>query len=169
MRHTLDRLYSAAGFLAALFLVGIGVTIVIQLGCRMLGVTFEATELAGFCLAAATFLGLAHTFRAGGHVRITLTLDRLPRRARRVVEIVNCTLAIVAIAFLAWHVLTLTVQSHRFHDVSPGLLAIPFWIPQAGVTLGITLFAVALLEELIGMLLGRAPCYDTDGDSPLSE
>ncbi|MDR5902459.1 TRAP transporter small permease [Halomonas icarae] len=165
MRRTLDRLYDAAGYLAALFLVGILVTIVIQLVCRILGVTFEATEAAGFCMAAATFFGLAHTFRAGSHVRITLTLDRLPRHARRVVEIVNCTVAGVAVVFLSWHIIALMVQSYRFQDVSPGLLAIQFWIPQAGVALGVTLFATALLDELVSMLRGHTPSYDSDDES----
>ncbi|MBE9636469.1 TRAP transporter small permease [Salipiger mangrovisoli] len=159
LRRVLDGLYTAAGYLAAAFLVGIGVTIVVQIACRHLGITFDSTELAGFCLAAATFLGLAHTFRSGAHVRITLATDRLPLRARRFVEIANCLVGSAAIGFLAWHATALVLQSLDYHDVSPGLLAIPFWIPQAGFALGIVLFALALIDDLVSQVFGAAPSY----------
>jgi TRAP-type C4-dicarboxylate transport system permease small subunit len=159
--NALSRLYDAAGYLAAAFLAGIGVSIIVQIVCRWFGVTFESTELAGFCLAAATFLGLAHTFRHGGHVRISLTLDRLPARAKRWLEVFNCLIAAAGICFLAWHVAVLAYQSFQFHDVSPGLLAIPFWIPQAGMSLGVLLLALALLDELLWIISGRPPRYDT--------
>lgn len=158
-RRVLDRLFTAAGYLAAAFLVGIGVTIVIQIACRHLGITFDSTEIAGFCLAAATFLGLAHTYRAGGHVRITLATDRLPPRMRRGAEIANCLIGATAIGFLAWHATALAFQSFDYHDVSPGLLAIPFWIPQAGFALGVALFALALIDDLLSQLFGASPSY----------
>jgi len=162
IRCILNWLYNAAGYIAAFFLVGIGLTIVVQLVCRFVGVTFDSTELAGFCMAATTFFGLAHTFREGAHVRITLTLDRLPPRLRRAFEVVNCLVAGAGVSFLAWYVVDLMLQSLRYNDVSPGLLAIPFWIPQAGVAAGEVLFAVALLDELCWILVGRNPSYDVD-------
>ena len=70
IRGVLDKFYEACGYLAAAFMVGIGVSIVAQIVARMRGVTLDATEAAGLCLAASTFFGLAHTFRRGGHVRI---------------------------------------------------------------------------------------------------
>ena len=158
----LGLVYGAAGALAALFLVGIGVSIVIQVVCRYSGVTFDATELAGFCLAASTFLGLAYTFRAGGHVRITLAIDRFAPGPRRFIEAFCCLVALIGVGFLGWHVLQLTLQSYAYHDVSPGLLAIPFWIPQSGMALGVLLFALALLEEFIRILGGATPRYVED-------
>lgn len=164
IRRFLDGLYQGAGYLAALFMVGIAVSIIIQMLARATKYTFDSTEIAGFCLAATTFFGLAYTLRSGGHVRITLAIDRLPSRARRVVEILNCLIAAVGVGFLAWHVIGLAWQSFQYHDVSPGLLAIPFWIPQAGAAIGVTIFAIALIDELIWIIQGRPPRYDTSGD-----
>ncbi|MBO9457001.1 TRAP transporter small permease subunit [Paracoccus sp. R12_1] len=165
IRHILDRIYLLAGYLAALFVAGIAVAIVIQMAARLTGHTFDSTEAAGFCLAASTFFGLAYTLRSGGHVRITLAIDRLPPRARRTVEVLNCLIASAGVSFLAWHVILLAVQSWQYHDISPGLLAIPFWIPQAGAALGVTIFAIALIDELIWILLGRAPHYDAGDET----
>lgn len=164
IRRFLDGLYQGAGYLAALFMVGIAVSIIIQMLARATKYTFNSTEIAGFCLAATTFFGLAYTLRSGGHVRITLAIDRLPPRPRRVVEIINCLIAAAGICFLAWHVIALAWQSYQYHDVSPGLLGIPFWIPQAGAAAGVTVFAIALIDELIWIIQGRPPRYDPDGD-----
>ena len=162
IRRVLDSLYEAAGYLAALFLIGIGVTIVVQVVARTMSVTVDSTEAAGLCLAAATFFGLAHTFRHGAHVRITLVVGHLPAGPKRVFEVFNCLVAGAAVCFLAWHVIELTFQSYAYNDVSPGLLAMPFWIPQAGVSVGVVLFAVAILDDLVQVLRGNVPSYDGD-------
>lgn len=164
-RRVLKRLYDLAGLLAGLCLVGIGVTIVVQIVARMMGVTVDSTEAAGLLLAATMFFGLAHTFQHGGHVRITLAIERLPPRWRRGAEAVNCLIAGAAICFLAWHVTGLALQSFEYHDVSPGLLAIPFWIPQGAAAAGVILFAVAILDELSWILSGRPPRDDAAPDA----
>lgn len=159
IRRVLDIFYDVCGYLAAAFMVGIALAIVAQIIGRLRGVTLDATEAAGLCLAASTFFGLAHTFRRGGHVRINLLVDRLPEAWRRKVEIFNCLLGTVVVSFLAWHVAGLALQSYQFNDVSPGLLAMPFWIPQAGAALGVTALAVALIDELIWLISGGQPRY----------
>ncbi len=167
IRGVLDKFYEACGYLAAAFMVGIGVSIVAQIVARMRGVTLDATEAAGLCLAASTFFGLAHTFRRGGHVRINLLVDRLPPRFRRSVEILNCLLGTVVVSFLAWHVASLALQSREFNDISPGLLAMPFWIPQAGVAVGVTALAIAFVDELLWLLGGGKPRYETPDEIEL--
>jgi TRAP-type C4-dicarboxylate transport system permease small subunit len=167
IRAILDKFYEACGYVAAAFMVGIGLAIVAQITGRMRGVTLDATEAAGLCLAASTFFGLAHTFRRGGHVRINLFVDRLPERWRRGVEIVNCLLGTVVVSFLAWHVGALALQSREFNDISPGLLAMPFWIPQTGVTIGIAALAIAFVDELLWLLTGGKPRYEAPDEIAL--
>lgn len=160
IRTVLDKFYQACGYLAAAFMVGIAVAIVAQIVARMRGITLDSTEAAGLCLAASTFFGLAHTFRRGGHVRINLLIERLPARARHGVEVFNCLLGAGVVSFLAWHVGQLALQSYQFNDISPGLLAMPFWIPQSAVAVGIVAFAVALIDELLWLLTGGRPRYE---------
>lgn len=172
VRKLLDKLYDVCGYIAAAFMVGIAVAIVAQILSRMWRVTLDSTEAAGFCLAAATFFGLAHTFRHGGHVRITLLTGQLSPRVRHGIEIMNCLLGTVVVGFLGWHFSLLVIQSHRFNDISPGLLAMPFWIPQLGVAIGIVVFAIALIDELVWLLSGKPPRYEmppeVDLDNPVA-
>ncbi|NIY75328.1 TRAP transporter small permease [Thalassospira sp. HF15] len=161
LRHVLDTVYKISGAAAALAIAAIAGSILVQLACRFAGVTFDATELAGFFMATATFLGLAHTFKSGGHVRITLTFDRLKGRPRRIIEVFNCLVAGSAVLFLSCYLIDLVGMSYEYHDISPGLLAVPFWIPQLMVSSGVVIFAIAILDELILILCGRRPSYDS--------
>lgn len=169
IRGALDKFYQACGYLAAAFMIGIAVAIVLQIVSRMRGVTLDATEAAGLCLAASTFFGLAHTFRRGAHVRISLIIDRFPPRFRHRVEIVNCLLGSVVVSFLAWHVTQLALQSYEYNDISPGLLAMPFWIPQTGVAIGVIAFAIALIDELFWLLTGGRPRYEAPDEIGLDK
>lgn len=169
IRTLLHGLYRWSGYAAGLFLVGIAVSIVWQIVSRLLGLTFDATEIAGFCLASSTFFGLAYTLREGGHVRITLGIDRLPPALRRAVEIFNCLVAGAAIAFVAANLILLLLQSIQYHDVSPGLMAIPFWIPQLGACVGVSVFAIALIDELVWIARGKSARYDHPETEPHHE
>lgn len=165
----LDRLYNICGYVAAAFMAGIVIVIFAQIFARLRGITLDATEAAGLCLAASTFFGLAHTFRNGSHVRINLIINRFPENIRRKVEIFNCTLGLFVTAFLGWNVTKLAVQSFQFNDVSPGLLAMPFWIPQAGVAAGIIVLAIALLDELVWILRGGSARYESPDEIGLDQ
>ena len=49
--------------------------------------------------------------------------------------------------------------SFIFDDISPGLLAIPFWIPRLSMSLGITIFFIALIDDFIFILKNKDPSY----------
>ncbi len=157
MRAFLEKLYLWSGYVAAAFIVGIALSIVIQIIQRFRGYTFDATEAAGLCMAASTFFGLAHTFRHGSHVRINLLTSKLPPASQRVVELLNCALGLAVVGFVAYNMTLFAIQSYNFHDVTPGLLAMPMWIPQAGVAFGVIVLALALLDELVWVAQGRPP------------
>lgn len=60
LTRTLDRIYTAAGALAGVFLVLICVIVTAQIVARQLETIIpSADQFAGFCLAATSFLGLA--------------------------------------------------------------------------------------------------------------
>lgn len=157
MRDYLEKLYLWSGYVAAAFVGGIALSIVIQIIQRFRGYTFDATEAAGLCMAASTFFGLAHTFRHGSHVRINLLTAKLPARSQRVIELLNCALGLAVVGFVAYHMTLFAIQSHNFNDVTPGLLAMPMWIPQSGVAFGVIILAIALLDEFIWVAQGRSP------------
>ena len=72
----LDRLYMAAGLVAALAMISILVIIIWQMVARWVGFTFEgSTEFAGYAMAATSFFALAHAFSRGAHIRVSIFLN----------------------------------------------------------------------------------------------
>lgn len=160
MRRFLDRLYLAAGGLAAVFVLLIAVLMVGQSVLRELGVRTGAVNdvVAWFC-AAAAFLAMAHAFKHGDFVRVTLLLERLGPRPRRAVETVSLGIATVAVGYLAWSACLFTYESFAFNDIAQGLLPLPLWIPQLSFALGSILLWIAVVDELVIVLRGGVPTY----------
>ena len=75
MRRVLDALYDAAAYLAALFLIGTLVMVLLGVGGRLLDFQVRGTDAyAGYFMAGAGFLALAHTLVRGEHIRVSLVL-----------------------------------------------------------------------------------------------
>lgn len=165
MRRLIEQLALVCGYLAAFFLAGIAVATLIQIVTRQMGLTIETTELSGFFLAASTFLGLAYTFVNGGHVRIGLMAQFAPQRLRVAVEASICIIGAFVVGFAAWHMTAFTMETLRFGDLSPGLIAAPLWIPQSAVAFGLIVLLLSMLEQLTLVLTGQPTGYETNIDS----
>lgn len=157
MRKSLDLLFTASAWSSACFLVAIVALILTQSLGRLVGIAIQdANELAGFCLAAGSFLALGPALRAGAHIRVSLVTSYLGPRARRVVETIAFACATVLCAYFTWWMGVLARESWRFSDSSVGVLAFPLWIPQAAMTLGLAVLTLAVLEALVRSVRGGA-------------
>lgn len=167
LRRALDGLYLVSGALSGLFLVGIAATIIAQVVARQLGGTVDSTETAGFCLAASTFLGLAYAFRRGAHIRVTLLIGRAGGGLRRALELWCVGFSILALGYFLWWAIDFVWFSWKFKEISPGLMAIPLWIPRSGMTLGAAIFLIALVDEFVSILRGVTPSYEANAETVL--
>lgn len=163
MKRTLDYIYGVAAWAAALFMIGtLGMILLSVLG-RLLDFHVRGTDAyAGYCMASAAFLALAHTLKRGEHIRVTLFLDRLGAKGNRALEIWSHGTGALLAGLLAWFAARLVWQSFQFHDISQGNDATPLWIPQLGMVIGAVVFLIALVEDFVTVLRGgqlrhRAP------------
>jgi ABC-type spermidine/putrescine transport system permease subunit II len=62
-------------------------------------------------------------------------------------------------AYLVYWAFDFVYFSFIFDDISPGLLAIPFWIPRLAMALGTLVFLVALLDDLYVVYKKQDPSY----------
>ena len=160
MRKLLDRLYLAGGALAATFIALIAFLMIAQSVLREFRVKTGAVNdvVAWFC-AAAAFFAMAHAFKHGDFVRVTLLLDKVGAKTRRVMELASLAIAVVAVAYLAFSACAFTYESWEFNDVSQGLLPMPMWIPQLSFALGSLLLLIAVIDEFIIVLRGGVPTF----------
>lgn len=162
-RHLLDRVYGAAAWAAALFMIGTLAAILLSVFGRLLDFHVRGTDAyAGYCMAASAFLALAHTLRRGEHIRVTLILDRLNPGHRRWLELWCHGAGILLSALLAWFSARLVWQSFQFNDVSQSNDATPLWIPQIAMALGTVILAVAFIDELVLEWQGRRVAAGSD-------
>lgn len=169
MRRLLNGLYLLSGGAAAFFLFMIAATIVAQIIGRFFGVALDSTESGGFSLAATTFLGMAYTLKRGGHIRVGLVLGRFSGRTLFAFELWSSGIAAAAMAFLTWQTSLMVHDSWRFGEISPGLLAIPFWIPQLGMLAGTAILTIAFVDEFCLVATGRTPGYATPEETALGD
>ena len=88
MRRFLDTLYMIAGGVAALCILGICVLMVGQSVMRELGFrTGAVNDVVAWLCAAAAFLAMAHAFKHGDFVRVTLLLEKMSAPMRQRFEI----------------------------------------------------------------------------------
>ena len=160
MRRALDVLFDFAGRLAALavlaiFLLMIGASVGRFASWRVGWVN----DVVSWLCAAAAFLAMAHAFKQGDFVRVTLLLDRMAPRLRFAFEAASLAVAAAAIGYLAFWAARFTWESWKFNDIATNMVAIPMWIPQLSFVVGAALFLLAVLDELSLVLRGRKPTY----------
>src|SRR5258706_1710239 len=119
MRAALDRLYDAAAYLAALFLAGTLLCVMLGIGSRLLNSFIPGTDAyAGYCMAGAGFLALAHTLKRGEHIRVTLVVDHLAGAARRGLQLWSLAAGTALAGAFAFYSVRLAFQSWDFNDIS---------------------------------------------------
>ena len=156
MRRALDALYDGAAALAALFMVLLLLAVLASVLGRQFGFHIRGTDAyAGYMMAGAGFLALAHTLKRGEHIRVTLLLQSLSPRARHGLEIWALFAASVLAALVAYYSVRLAWQSHAFNDISTGNDATPLWLPQLSMAIGTTILVIAFIDELVLELLGK--------------
>ena len=84
MRRALDALFNGAAALAAVCMVGLLLMVLLSIVSRQLQFHVPGTDAyAGYLMAGAGFLALAHTLKRGEHIRVTLLLSALRGKALR--------------------------------------------------------------------------------------
>ena len=153
LRRSLDALYLAGGLLGAMFLALILIVIVLEMTARWASISFPgSTDYAGYCMAASAFLPLAYTLNQGAHIRVGLVLSRLGRY-RRIGEIWCFGIGALLASYFAYYAIRAVNWSYKLNDISQGQDATPLWIPQIAMAAGVTLFAVALADHAIRLIL----------------
>jgi TRAP-type C4-dicarboxylate transport system permease small subunit len=155
VRRALDTLYDGAAWLAALCMIGLLAMVLLSIVSRLLHFHVPGTDAyAGYLMAAAAFLALAHTLKKGEHIRVTLLLSH-SGRFRRALEVWSLVAAILLSGLAAYFSARLAWQSHVFNDISTSNDATPLWIPQVTMAAGSLILLIAFIDELVRELRGE--------------
>ena len=119
--------------------------------------THMMDELVGYGIGAMSFLALGYSLEHDALIRMNLLLSRLrdDGRARQVVEIVCCLLALVATGMAVWY-----FGANAYRDFARGytsgtLADVPLWIPKGLILLGLAVFWLQMVVYLVTVATGR--------------
>lgn len=149
-----------SGWIAAAMILG-----AVILTCQMIFVRFVLnastvwqTEVVVYLMVGATLLGLAFVQKHKGHVNVDLLPMMLGTKSARVLSIVTQSAAIAVVAICLfygyefWHL----AQSRGW--TSDTVTAVPLWIPYLALPVGLGLFLLQLVADLLTTL-------STEGDA----
>ena len=146
----------SAAALAALFMVLLLGAVLLSIASRQFHFHVPGIDAyAGYLMAAAGFLALAHTLKRGEHIRVTLVINALRGTSRKALEVWALVVALLLAMLFAYYSCRLAWQSYTFHDISTGNDATPLWIPQLSMAWGTLVLAIAFLDELVLELRGQ--------------
>ncbi|MES2511355.1 MAG: TRAP transporter small permease [Pseudomonadota bacterium] len=160
MRRFLDGIYLTGGILSAVSVFLICALMITQSVAREFGVKTAGTnDVVAWLCAAAAFLSMAHAFKHGDFVRVTLLSEKVSDKTRRGLELLSLLLATIAVGYLTWWATKFTYESWQFNEIANGMVVIPLWIPQLSFVAGAWMLLLAVIDELFVVLSGSEATY----------
>ena len=153
----LKNIYRFSGYIAAIFLILVAVFILTGIASRIFGFYIRGlAEYSGYCMAASSFFALSYTFVEGGHIRITLFLEKVSGIKKKILEIWCLIIASFYSGYLAFYFIKMLKISYEFQERSEGADEILIWIPQTSVALGSLIFFVCVFHQFILALFNKS-------------
>lgn len=152
----LEFMAKACGVVAALFMCLIAIIVTGQIMVRMFGgIIPSSDDFAAWAMASSIFFALPYAMLRGDHIRVSLVLQLMPERFHKAYELVATTLALLLSAWCAKQTIYFVYESFAYNELSQGMVAIPMWIPQIGMPIGLTMLTLMLGRRLVKCLLNQ--------------
>ena len=156
LNDNLKSIYKYSGYIAAFFLILVAGFILIGIASRIFGFYIRGlAEYSGYCMAASSFFALAYTFVEGGHIRITLFLEKIEGNKKKYLETWCLMIASFFSGYLAFYFIKMLIISYKFQERSEGADEILIWIPQLPVAIGSTIFFICVTHNFILSILKK--------------
>ena len=161
MRRHLTKLYNVSGAFAAILIFAIcllvSAQVIANLITKLFGTSVALTipsyaDFSGYFLAASSFMALAYTFKHDGHIRVLLVRDTLKANLKNTVDRFVLFIAAVTASYMTYYMALLTLEAYEFGDQSFGIVAIPLFIPQFFVFLGLLIFSISIIDNLFSSI-----------------
>ena len=105
-------------------------------------------EFSAYMLVALSFLGLAYTWRQGGHVRIEIVVTRLSPRVYNWVRLIGLILTFIFMIELDRAAYKMIVYALQINLRSSTWLMFPLFWPQLTVFIGFVLLTLLLVIDI---------------------
>ena len=121
------------------------------IGRRWLGLQWLfVEEYIRYFLVLFVYFPLAYTLKTGGHINVTVVVNRLSVRTRMLLDVVTSIVALgVLIFMIRASIMDWWLPAWTRNAVSMSAVHTPLWIPYLILPLGLGLFSVVLLLHIV--------------------
>jgi TRAP-type C4-dicarboxylate transport system permease small subunit len=163
--RVIDRISGIAAIGAAFALWALLVNVVVDVLARTfsgrpLGLTLELTTY--WWMPLIVGLAYAITERANDHITVTLLLDRLAPKLRRMVFGCFSAIGALLVAALAWYTLQTALEAAEVRLIANSNPPLEYWQIHFLTFLGLALLAVQLLARAIREFSGHLDAVESD-------
>ena len=135
--------------------------------------TVALQELEWHLVAPIALFGMAYGIRKGAHVRVDFLYDRLPERARLVIDLIAALLMVGVAAVIVLLAIPYVQQSIELMEASPDPGGLPYrWVLKAIIPAGFFCFGLQAVSQALqcGLALARLePVAVERGPSRMAE
>ncbi len=150
--HLISRFLN---WIAGISVIAIMVIVCINvIGRSLFGMPLKGTvdilsQMGVFVIACA----IAYTQFVKGHIRITILLDRLPKRASHFINLIMDTLGVILFIIITWQSILYTKEEYKIGELTE-VLRMPVMPFAAIVSLGCLSLTLVLVTDLIKLFSG---------------
>ncbi|TNE34959.1 MAG: TRAP transporter small permease [Alphaproteobacteria bacterium] len=112
-----------------------------------------ATEISIMLLIVKIFLGMAGAQATDSNFQVTIAVDLLNSRWRRIQRIFSLFISLIGMGIIAWLSITYAITSTERGEVSFGVYLWPVWPERIILAAGLALLIVQILSDLFATIL----------------
>lgn len=156
------RINGALALLSAGFIVAIVLLTLYEIVSRYAfnAPTTWTFPISSYLLLYVIYTATAYALQEGAHVQVSVVVEWLPARARRVVDVVAHLLGLAFVVVLFWEVTRFTEIAFRLGSRDLSMLSVPLTLTTTIMPIGTALlcitYVVLVVERLIGPPAPRA-------------
>lgn len=164
MLHLLDRLSDGIGRIAGwiFFVIGLILTYDVLARFVFLSPTTWAADVSVIFQIWATWLSASYVLRHRHMIRISAFIRFLNPRGRKIVEAFSLILMALFCIPMIWYSTEIVLESIEHGRRSASMIEIPNWIPEISIPLGLSLFLLQIIAELIRLPSCPAPNFNEE-------
>ncbi len=151
LNFAIEKIADSGGYISGWLVPAMMILVVIEVITRYFlhQPLMVADEFSAYMLVALSYLGLAYTWRQGGHVRISILVSRLPIRISNWLRLGSLTLILIFMMEMVRVGFKMVVYARQIDLRSPTWLTIPLFWPQLTVFIGFVILTLVLFVEVV--------------------
>jgi len=155
LRAVVERCNVALGMVSGLGILLMGLILTYEVFCRYFfsAPTIWVQETSIYLYMWTMLAAASYTLQTGKHVNVDIVIERVPTRARMLLEVLTSAVGAVFSAIVSIQAYEMIAATLRFGKVSATPLRVPLWIPQSALLMGFVLltfqFAFLIVDRVV--------------------